>query len=310
MGIMRSVFLAGSQNRWLRERAPKYRFVQRAVSRFMPGEDVQAALEAARQLKPQRVGAVLTCLGENLTKLEDAEAVVSHYLDVLERIKAASLDAEVSIKPTHLGLDMSRSACEKHLDRLAERAAAAGTWIWVDMESSAYTDTTLEMYRAARARHPNVGVCVQAYLRRTPRDLDALIPIGAGIRLVKGAYLEPPEKAYPSKREVDAHYLELTKRLLGREAQQAGVRAIFGTHDGVLIRRIEEEARAAGLPPRSLEFQMLYGIRKQEQERLAAAGYRFKVLISYGDAWFAWYMRRLAERPANVWFVVRNLFAR
>ena len=307
MGIMRSAFLAGSQNRWLRERAQKYRFVQRAVSRFMPGEDVGAALAAARDLKPQKIGAVLTCLGENLTKLEEADQVAGHYLEVLDRIKEASLDAEVSVKPTHLGLDLSREACEKHVDRLAERAAAAGTWIWVDMESSAYTDATLEIYRSARARHPNVGLCVQAYLRRTPSDLDKLIPMGAGIRLVKGAYLEPAEKAFPSKKEVDAHYLDLSRRLLGPEAQKAGVRAIFGTHDGVLIRRIEEEARAAGLPPRSLEFQMLYGIRRQEQERLAAAGYRFRVLISYGDAWFAWYMRRLAERPANVWFMIRSL---
>jgi proline dehydrogenase len=154
-----------------------------------------------------------------------------------------------------------------------------------------------------------VGVCVQAYLRRTERDLNSLIPLGGGLRLVKGAYREPPEKAFPKKRDVDANYFALVGRLLDTEARRAGVRAIFGTHDSALIRRIEEAARVAGLRPQEVEFQMLYGIKREEQARLAAAGYRFRVLISYGDAWFPWYMRRLAERPANVLFVLKNLFA-
>jgi len=309
MGLVRSAFLAGSQSRWLRERAVKYRFVKRAVARFMPGEDLDAALAAAGALRAQGIGSVLTCLGENLERPEEAEQVTRHYLDVMERQKRDGLDAEISIKLTQLGLDLGRAACEAHVLSLVERARTLGTWVWIDMESSDYADATLDIYRLARARSPNVGVCVQAYLHRTAQDLQSLIPLGGGLRLVKAAYREPPEKAFPRKRDVDANYFALAKRLLGREARQAGVRPIFGTHDAVLVRRIEEAARVESLRPSEVEFQMLYGIRREEQARLAAQGHRFRVLISYGDAWFPWYMRRLAERPANVLFVLKNVFA-
>lgn len=310
MGLVRSAFLAGSESRWLREQAVNYRFVRRAVSRFMPGEDLDAAIAAAQDLQAKNIGAVLTYLGENLQRLEEAEQVTRQYLEVLARAQRASLDAEISVKLTQLGLDLGPAACEAGLLSLIERAGAAGTWVWIDMESSAYTDVTLDIFRRARARFPNVGVCVQAYLRRTEQDLRTLIPLGGGLRLVKGAYREPPEKAFPRKRDVDANYLALARRLLGREARQAGVRAIFGTHDAALIRRIVEEVPGAALRPQEVELQMLYGIKREEQARLAARGHRFRVLISYGDAWFPWYMRRLAERPANVLFVLRNLLAR
>jgi proline dehydrogenase len=309
MGLMRSAFLAGSQSRWLRERAVKYRFVHKAVSRFMPGEDLDAAVAAAKELKAKGIGSVLTYLGENVKDLAEAKQVTRHYLDVLTRAKDAALGAEISVKLTQLGLDLGPAACEAGLMALVERAAANETWVWIDMESSDYTDATLDLYRRARARFPSVGVCVQAYLRRTEHDLKTLIPLGGGLRLVKGAYREPPDRAYPSKRDVDAKYLSLAARLLGRDARQAGVRVIFGTHDSVLIRRIEQVALEANLRPHQVEFQMLYGIKREEQARLAAAGHPFRVLISYGDAWFPWYMRRLAERPANVLFVVKNLFA-
>jgi len=308
MGLLRSAFLAGSQSRWLRERAVNFRPVRRAVSRFMPGDDLEAALAAARSLRAAGIGSVLTYLGENVQKPEEAEQVTRHYLEVLARAKQTALDAEISVKLTQLGLDLGRAACEAGLVSLLERAVADGTWVWIDMESSAYTDVTLDIYRRARARFPNVGVCVQAYLRRTERDLESLIPLGGGLRLVKGAYREPPDKAFPKKRDVDANYFALARRLLGPEARRADVRTIFGTHDSALIRRIEEAARLAGLKPKDVEFQMLYGIKRDEQSRLAAQGYRFRVLISYGDAWFPWYMRRLAERPANVLFVLKNVF--
>jgi proline dehydrogenase len=308
MGLLRSVFLAGSQSRWLRERAVRYGPIRRAVTRFMPGEDLESALAAALSLKAAGIGSVLTYLGENVQKPEEAEQVTRHYLDVLGRAKRAALDAEISVKLTQLGLDVGRAACVAGLMSLIERAAADKTWIWIDMESSAYTDATLDIYRRARARFSNVGVCVQAYLHRTAHDLDDLIPLGGGLRLVKGAYREPPDKAFPRKRDVDVNYLHLATRLVGPEARRAGVRAIFGTHDSALIQRIEEAARRAGLRPQDVEFQMLYGIKRDEQARLAAQGHPLRVLISYGDAWFPWYMRRLAERPANVLFVLRNVF--
>ena len=185
MGLLRSAFLAGSQSRWLRERAVKLRFVRRAVSRFMPGEEVEAALDAARALQGAGIGAVLTYLGENLRSPQEAEQVARHYLDVLARAQRAGLDVEISVKLTQLGLDLDRAACETRLLSLIERAGAAGTSVWIDMESSTYTDATLDIYRGARSRLSNVGLCVQSYLRRTERDVQSLIPLGAGVRLVK-----------------------------------------------------------------------------------------------------------------------------
>jgi len=307
LNVVRAVLLKGSESRWLRERGTKYGFVRRAVSRFMPGETLDDALAASRELG---VGTVLTHLGENLNSADEALEVTRHYLDALERVRASGLDIEISVKLTQLGLDYSRELCNKNLQTLAERAASHGRWLWVDIESTAYTDATLEVYRAARARFPNVGLCLQAYLYRTAADLASLIAIGSGIRLVKGAYREPPDKAFPKKEDVDENYFRLAQTLLAPETRAKNVRAIFGTHDPLLIRRIEELGKSAGLSPKDVEFQMLYGIRRQEQLRLAAQGYRFRVLISYGAAWFPWYMRRLAERPANVLFVLKNLFAR
>jgi proline dehydrogenase len=304
MSVLRKVLLAGSENRWLRERAVRYPFARRAVKRFMPGETSEEALAAARALG---VGAVLTRLGENLRDAGEAAQVTAHYLDVLDSIHREKFDVEISVKPTQLGLDFSREDCENHLRELVTRAKALENWVWVDMESTAYTDATLDLYTRTRADFPNTGLCVQSYLFRTAEDVEKLIAIGAGVRLVKGAYLEPPEKAYPKKEDVDESYFRLAARLLSADARAKGVRAIFGTHDPVLIRRIEELARGEGLAPKDVEFQMLYGIRRSEQLRVAAAGYRFRVLISYGEAWFAWYMRRLAERPSNVLFVLRSL---
>jgi len=273
----------------------------------MPGETLDDALRASKELG---VGTVLTHLGENLNSADEALAVTQHYLDALERVRASGLDIEISVKLTQLGLDYSRELCEKNLLTLVERAASHGKWLWVDIESTAYTDATLDVYRAARARFENVGLCLQAYLYRTAADLASLIAIGSGVRLVKGAYREPPDKAFPKKEDVDENYFRLARTLLAPDTRAKNVRAIFGTHDPVLIRRIEELGKSGGLSPKDVEFQMLYGIRRQEQLRLAAEGYRFRVLISYGAAWFPWYMRRLAERPANVLFVLKNLFAR
>jgi proline dehydrogenase len=307
MNILRSALLAGSESRWLREHATRHKFVRSAVLRFMPGETVESALDATRALG---VGTVLTQLGENVSDLEQARGVTRHYLDVLERVRQSGLEVEVSVKLTQLGLDLSREECEKNLLTLVERVRALSRWIWIDIESTAYTDRTLDVYRQMVAAYPQVGVCIQAYLYRTAEDLKTLLPLGGGLRLVKGAYREPPDKAFPKKSDVDENYFRLAERLLSAEARAKGVRAIFGTHDPVLIRRLEDLGRSVNLRPEALEFQMLYGIRRQEQDRLAKAGYKFRVLISYGDAWFPWYMRRLAERPANVLFVLKSLFAR
>jgi proline dehydrogenase len=307
MSVLRALLLAGSQNRWLRERAPRYRFVRRTVERFIPGETLEAALQAGLILQHQGIGTVFTYLGENVTDTREAEAVAAHYVEVLTRIRDWPQPAEISVKLTQLGLDVDPELCSANLWRLLKAAAPHQT-VWIDMESSPYVDTTLEIYRRARAAYPNVGVCLQAYLRRTERDLLSLLPLGPAIRLVKGAYREPPELAFPRKRDVDANFFALARRLLSEEARRNGVRAAMATHDRRLIRRIAEFAAASGIPPAETEFQMLYGIQRDEQRRLAREGYRMLVLISYGSFWFPWFMRRLAERPANLFFLVRHLF--
>jgi proline dehydrogenase len=306
---MRRVLLATSQNRWLKDRAPRYRFIQRAAARFMPGEDMEQALEAARNLQAHGIGSILTQLGENLTNTAEAEQVTAHYLRVIDRVKQLGQDVEISIKPTQLGLDQSPRQCLENLERLASHAAEQlGNFVWIDMEGSAYTDRTLELFQKARERHPNVGVCLQSYLYRTPTDLAALLPLGGGIRLVKGAYREPPEIAYPRKKDVDESYMHLALQLLSPQARQR-MRPAFGTHDLKLIERIALAANESKLAKRDVEFELLYGIQRTQQIRLAQEGYRVRVLISYGSQWFPWFMRRLAERPANLGFVVRNLFS-
>ena len=308
MSVMRKVLLAGSTNPWLRERATKAAFVKRSVRKFMPGERVEDALGAARELKPQGINTILTALGENLTHAEEAEEVTLHYLDVFDKVAAAGLDAHISVKPTQLGLDLDRGMCERNMDRLLERADERQNFLWIDMEYSRYVDPTLELFRRARTRSRRVGIAMQAYLYRTAKDVEALLPLGPAVRIVKGAYLEPPDIAYPKKADVDENFHRLCVRLLSPEAQQAGSLLHIATHDAALAERLRVYAREHHVPPAHYEFAMLYGIGVGQQKRLAAEGQRLRVLISYGEYWFPWYMRRLAERPANVWFVVRSAF--
>lgn len=309
MGLMRRGLLIASQSAWLREHAPRYGFMRRTVKRFMPGEDASDALTAAQDLAENRVSAVLTHLGENISDRGEAEVVTQHYVGVLDRIRSTGLPAEVSVKLTQLGLDLDRDFCYANLAKLVEQTPADKT-LWIDMEQSPYVDATLEIYRRARQTHANVGVCVQAYLYRTEKDLDALIPLGAAVRLVKGAYNEPAEIAHPKKGDVDENYFHLAQRLLSPEARRYRVRAALATHDRGLIARLVDWALAQGIAKSHLEFQMLFGIQRAEQLRLARDGYRVGVLISYGKYWFPWFMRRLAERPANALFLARNFFSR
>jgi proline dehydrogenase len=310
MSLMRNVLLAGSTNSWLRDHATKYEFVKRSVKRFWPGEHIEDALRAAAELKPEGITTILTKLGENLARPEEAEEVTQHYLEVLDKIAASGLDAQISIKPTQLGLDFDRGLCERNLDRLLERAEGRGNFVWIDMESSPYVDRTLDLYRRTRARTPRVGVALQAYLHRTARDVDSLISLGPAIRIVKGAYLEPADIAYPKKSDVDENFYRLCVRLLAPDAQASGTLLHIATHDVALTDRLLAHIERDRVPQSSYEIAMLYGIQRSQQRRLAALGKRIRVLVSYGEYWFPWYMRRLAERPANVWFVLKNMTAR
>ena len=306
MGFARTVLLKASRSQWLARQLRERRFFQKAARRFMPGETVDDALEAAGQFGKAGLGSVLTELGEQVTNRAEAAAVRDHYLGVLEKIQRRKLPAHISIKLTHLGIEASREGCVQDVLKLAARAEQARSFLWIDMEESRYVDMTLEVYRRAKAEWPNVGVCLQAYLHRTAKDLEALLPIAPAIRLVKGAYNEPADVAFPKKRDVDENYRQLAKRLLS-EAGRQRAKPVFGTHDLGLIETIRKAAVDQRVDPSSYEFHMLYGIRVAEQRKLASLGAEVRVLISYGSAWFAWYMRRLAERPANVWFVLRNV---
>jgi proline dehydrogenase len=306
VSIARNLLLAASTNRWLREHATKMRFVRRSVARFMPGEDADAAIAAARVQHEDHISAILSRLGEGVWSRPEAEAVTRHYLDLLDRIDASGLDAQVSIKPTQLGLGLDTELCHQHVEQLVDRAHALQRLLWIDMENARYVDATLDLFKQMRRRSPFVGLALQAYLYRTESDLESLLPLGVALRLVKGAYLESPGIAYPRKRSVDEAYERLARRIL-IEHHRSGALLHIATHDGALIDRLTKFIAASQIPAAAYEFALLYGIQRPKQRQLVAAGHRLRVLISYGDGWFPWYMRRLAERPANVWFLARNL---
>jgi len=306
VSLTRRLLLRASRSAWLARTLRRRAFFRRAVRRFLPGEHVGAALDTAAALARDEIGSVLTQLGEQVTNRDEAAGVRDQYLRLFDEIRSRDLPAEISVKLTHLGLDVNPKACLQDLLALAARAAAAKSFLWIDMEESRYVDATLELYRAVRVARPDVGVCLQAYLRRTPADLEGLLPLAPAIRVVKGAYNEPPDVAFPKKRDVDAAYAVLAGRLLERAAAGAA-RVVLGTHDLDLIERLQARALALGVTGSGYEVHMLYGIRAAAQRALAQQGVPVRVLISYGTHWFPWYMRRLAERPANVWFVMRHL---
>lgn len=308
MSMTRSLLLAASQNVWLRERAARYKFVRRSVARFMPGEEIDDALAAAKALEGKNISGVLTHLGENIRDAREASEVTNHYLDVLRKIRPGGMQTEVSVKLTQLGLDQSAELCFSNLKQILEHEDAEKT-VWIDMEASSYVDATLAVYRKAVERFPRTGICLQAYLYRTKDDLESLFALKPSVRLVKGAYKEAADVAYPAKKDVDESYFSLGQEMLRAQRDGRMLRAAFGTHDVALIRRLQDLIAEEDMPKNALEIQMLYGIQRAEQERLAAEGYRSAVLIAYGDYWYPWFVRRLAERPANLWFMVRNLFA-
>jgi proline dehydrogenase len=310
MGISRQVLLWASRQAWLDEQFRKRSFARRATARFIPGESLDAALGAAGAFSEEGLTSLVSRLGENVTTANQAAQVTQHYLDVLDRIGQLGLPCQISLKPTQLGLDLSDELCSENLSALIARATESKSFIWVDMESSAYVDRTLDLFARTRKVHENVGLCVQSYLHRTADDLERLIACSAAVRLVKGAYSEPADVAKTSKKDVDSSFLILAKRLLDAAVTGNGGLPVFGTHDMRLLVTIFKDAAARGLDKRSYEIQMLYGIAREQQRELAAAGHEIRVLISYGSAWFPWYMRRLAERPANVWFVLRSVFSK
>jgi proline dehydrogenase len=304
---MRRLLLWMARNAWLRDRIPRLWFAKRAIRRFMPGEDVDSALTAAVGFQIEGIATLFTRLGENLEAIGEGDAVADHYAGVLDEIRARKLDGEVSVKLTQLGYDLDVERTLEHCRALAAKAAEDGKTLWIDMEGSAYAEGTITFYERLKQTHPNTGLCLQAYLHRTAADVQRLLPLQPAIRLVKGAYAEPPTIAYQTRHDVDTNYVAVAVSMLDAMHAGATVRLGLGTHDVRLIEQIAEHATALALPMTSFEVQMLYGIRMDQQRRLAGEGYLVRDLIAYGEAWYPWYMRRLAERPANVLFALRQI---
>jgi proline dehydrogenase len=300
MDPLRNGLLWAAGNATLRKHLPRFRAVRRSVERFMPGEDAESALVAAQRLAAEKIPVTFTLLGEDVEELSQATAAAGEYLRLLDRIGQLELDAEISVKLTQLGLELDRDSTMLHMERLADRSASMGRTVWIDMESTDHVDGTIDVYRALLVRSPNAGLCLQAYLRRTWDDVQSLDSQRPSIRLVKGAYREPKERAFQDKRLIDESYFRLACHL-ARSAR----RLALGTHDTDLVARIES-AVPAGRD--AFEVAMLYGIRPDEQRRLATEGVTVRTLIAYGPYWYPWFMRRIAEKPvANTLLALRNL---
>jgi proline dehydrogenase len=310
MSIMRRALLWASTNAWIRENAMRTGFVRRSVSKFMPGEQIEDAIAAAKALQPDKLNTIFTRLGENITQLSEADEVRDHYLKVIGLIQQAGIDAQISIKPTQLGYDQDFEVCVTHCLTIIDACEKAGTFFWIDMEGSPYVEGTIALFKRLRERTPNIGIAIQAYLYRTEKDVEELVALGSAIRMVKGAYLEPPDVAFPNKADVDENYFKLCARLLQDDNVKPGALLHIGSHDVAIQDRLIQVIKEHNVPTDRYEFAMLFGIQSARQKQLASMGYRTRCLISYGEYWFPWYMRRLAERPANVWFVVKNMFSR
>lgn len=307
MSIGRSILLAAAKSQALNNFALKSRVVKRATKAFMPGERPEDALDAGAALVTDGRSLLYTKLGEAITALAEAEKVRDHYLWFFDQLALRKLAAQVSIKPTQLGLDQSEAKCLEYCLALAAKAESVGSALWIDMEDHTYVDRTLALYEAVKRKHPKTGLALQAYLFRTPKDLERLRPLKPVLRMVKGAYAEPANVAYPKKSDTDAAYETMSRTMIDW-AKKGECTPIFGTHDIPLLQRLIAYADGAGLAKGKYEIHMLYGIREKEQARFRREGHAVTTLISYGDAWFRWYMRRLAERPANILFVAKSFF--
>jgi proline dehydrogenase len=276
---------------------------RRLATRFVAGETLEQALDVAQRLKREGITVTLDHLGESVTTLDEASAARDAYLRVLDALREAGLECNVSLKLTQFGMDISYDQCMANVEQLARKAAGFGGFVRVDMESSEYVDRTLQLVRDLNARYGAVGIVIQAYLLRSRADIESLNAGKTRVRLCKGAYLEPATVAFPEKRDVDRNYFELAALLLDQ-----GVYPAIATHDEALIAQITGYATKHQIARDAFEFQMLYGIRRDLQARLVAEGYRLRLYVPFGQAWYPYYMRRLAERPANVLFILRNLF--
>ncbi len=290
---------------WARHIVTRWGIARHVARRFVAGEQLQEAIAATQELNRRNIAVTLDYLGESVTRAEDTQDVVETYLNVLDSIQREGLQSGISVKLTHLGFDISEELCVTNLRHILTRAKQYGLPVTIDMESTAYTDDTLRIYRTMRDEYgfDNVGTVLQAYLYRTEKDVAELVQENAHIRLCKGAYLEPPTHAFPNKADVDKNYVKLVEQFL---AAKTNAYLCIATHDEAMIQAAEASIKRLNVPKERYEFQMLYGVRTPRQEELAKQ-HTMRVYVPFGEAWYPYFMRRLAERPANVWFFVKSL---
>ena len=299
---MRAFFLFLSRQKHLRKWMETSRWARRLAARFVAGDNLPDALATCQRINAEGIAVTLDHLGENVTSLEEAAASRDAYLRALTEIAKLRINGNVSLKLTQFGMDLSLAECTANVEALVRQAAALGNFVRVDMESSEYTDRTLDLVTNLHDRYKTTGTVIQAYLYRSRKDVEMLCARGIRVRLCKGAYLEPPSVAFKSKAEVDRNFVELMNLLL-----ETGVYPAIATHDEKIVEQTKRFVESRKISRDSFEFQMLYGIRRDIQKRLVNEGYRLRLYVPYGQAWYPYFMRRLAERPANVFFLVRNL---
>lgn len=299
---MKSTLLFLSKSERFKNFLTRFQSFNNVTHRFVAGEELTDAVDAIRKLNSQQISASFDHLGESITSEEETRKEVEEYVRVLESIHQNGLDSNVSVKLTQLGLDVSEDLCYSNTRTIVEAALRYNNFVRIDMEESSKTDVTLQVFKRLRAEFENVGIVIQSYLYRSEKDIEELLKLGVRIRLCKGAYKEPPSVAFPDKADVDANYIKLMKLLLSSSTYHG-----IATHDEKMISATIQFAKERNVSPNSFEFQMLYGIRRDLQEKLVREGYRMRVYVPYGGYWYPYFMRRLAERPANVWFVLRNV---
>ena len=306
---LRSLILYLSTAVWARQFATNFPPAWQVASRFIAGETSQDAIRASQEVNQTGMSVTLNYLGESVATAEDAAVAREAIIQLLQQIYQSGVNASVSIKPTQLGLHLHQDIVHKNLQLVLTAAEKYDTRIRIDMEDSSVIDTTLDMYRGLRDEDGfghRVGIVIQAYLYRTEADIQALAQEGAWVRLCKGAYKEPSEVAFPLKADTDANFINMVTLMLSEEALQRGMYPCFATHDEVIIRHIMQYARQQQIEKDSFEFQMLYGVRRDLQQEVSELGYRVRVYIPFGTTWYPYFMRRLAERPANLWFFLSN----
>ncbi len=308
MPFLRDAFLAMSTNALVRRFVVGFPLSRRVTRRFVAGETLEEAIQVVRKLNERNIQVTFDQLGESVTKESEARAAKDGYLRALDAIAANKVSSQVSVKLSQMGLDLSPDLCLDNLRQIIRKAKDIGTLVTIDMEDSKHTQATLNIFKTLREEFDNVGIVIQAYLYRSAEDIKALVSLGATVRLCKGAYKEPAKVAFPQKKDVDANMLKLSQTFLQPNGHGNGAYLQLATHDEKIINWAKEYTTEHKVDRKRFEFQMLYGIRPDLQRRLAADGYTMRVYGPFGTYWYPYFMRRLAERPANVIFLVSNLF--